>query len=198
MRPWGVLGGSFDPIHNGHILLAQEVYDKLNLEKVIFIPAYVAPHKIGQSFASAEARFAMTKLAVGDIPNFCVSDLELRRGNVSYTVDTMLELKRLYPNQEFYFIIGADSVPQLKTWNRIEELFGLVKFAAVYRPGYDDVLVKAQKDFGKNAERIIMVHTAEYDLSSTNIRQKVQLGQSIKDMVPTKVAEYIEKHGLYR
>lgn len=198
MRPWGVLGGSFDPIHNGHILLAQEVFNILNLEKMIFIPAYVAPHKIGQSYASAEDRFAMTKLAVENISDFCVSDLELRRGNVSYTVDTMIELKQLYPNQEFYFIIGADSVPQLKTWNRIEELFGLVKFVAVYRPGYDDVLAKARKDYGENAERIITIRTSEYDLSSTNIRQKVQLGQSIKDMVPTKVAEYIEKHGLYR
>jgi len=198
MSSWGILGGSFDPVHNGHIMLAQEVYHILNLEKVVFIPAYVAPHKIGQSFASAEDRLAMTRLAVEHIPDFCVSDLELQRGNISYTVDTMRELKRIYPDQDFYFIIGADSVPQLKTWNRVEELFGLVKFAAVYRPGYDDVLVKAQQDFGKEAERIIMLQTSEYDLSSTVIRQRVQSGQSIREMVPAGVAEYIEKHGLYR
>ncbi|MCQ2363056.1 MAG: nicotinate-nucleotide adenylyltransferase [Acidaminococcaceae bacterium] len=198
MRPWGILGGSFDPIHNGHILLAQEVRDRLQLEKVIFIPAYVAPHKIGQSFASAADRFAMTALAVEGINDFSVSDMELRRGSVSYTVDTMLELRKMYPRQEFYFIIGADSVPQLKTWNRIEELFSLVKFAAVYRPGYEDVLDRAREDFGRQAERIVMVHTTEYDVSSTAIRQKVQAGQSISDMVPAAVAEYIEKNGLYR
>lgn len=197
MRPWGILGGSFDPIHNGHILLAQEVRDRLQLEKVIFIPAYVAPHKIGQSFASAADRFAMTALAVEGINDFSVSDMELRRGSVSYTVDTMLELRKMYPRQEFYFIIGADSVPQLKTWNRIEELFSLVKFAAVYRPGYEDVLDRAREDFGRPAERIVMVHTTEYDVSSTAIRQKVQAGQSISDMVPAAVAEYIEKNGLY-
>lgn len=197
MRPWGILGGSFDPIHNGHILLAQEVRDRLQLEKVIFIPAYVAPHKIGQSFASAADRFAMTALAVEGINDFSVSDMELRRGSVSYTVDTMLELRKMYPRQEFYFIIGADSVPQLKTWNRIEELFSLVKFAAVYRPGYEDVLDRAREDFGRQAERIVMVHTTEYDVSSTAIRQKVQAGQSISDMVPAAVAEYIEKNGLY-
>lgn len=198
MRPWGILGGSFDPIHNGHILLAQEVRDRLQLEKVIFIPAYVAPHKIGQSFASAADRFAMTALAVEGINDFSVSDMELKRGSVSYTVDTMLELRKMYPRQEFYFIIGADSVPQLKTWNRIEELFSLVKFAAVYRPGYEDVLDRAREDFGRQAERIVMVHTTEYDVSSTAIRQKVQAGQSISDMVPAAVAEYIEKNGLYR
>ena len=141
---------------------------------------------------------AMTALAVEGINDFSVSDMELRRGSVSYTVDTMLELRKMYPRQEFYFIIGADSVPQLKTWNRIEELFSLVKFAAVYRPGYEDVLDRAREDFGRQAERIVMVHTTEYDVSSTAIRQKVQAGQSISDMVPAAVAEYIEKNGLYR
>ncbi len=198
MRPWGILGGSFDPIHNGHILLAQKVRDSLQLEKVIFIPAYVAPHKIGQSFASAADRFAMTGLAVEGISDFSVSDVELRRGSISYTIDTMLELKQMYPRQEFYFIIGADSVPQLKTWNRIEELFALVKFAVVYRRGYEDVLERAREDFGVRAERIVMVHTTECDVSSTAVRQKVQAGQSIRDMVPAAVAEYIGKNGLYR
>lgn len=198
MRPWGILGGSFDPIHNGHLMLAQEVRDRLQLEKVIFIPAYVAPHKIGQSFASAADRFAMTRLAVEGINDFSVSDVELKRGSISYTVDTMLELQELYPRQEFYFIVGADSVPQLRTWKRVEELFSLVKFAVVYRPGYEDVLERAREDFGVLAERLVMVHATEYDVSSTVIRQRVQAGQSIRDMVPAAVAEYIGKNGLYR
>ena len=198
MRSWGILGGSFDPIHNGHLFLAQEVYEKLNLEKIIFIPAYIAPHKIGQSFARAEDRFAMTKLAVEDNKHFVVSDMEIARKDISYTFDTIRALKDAYPTQDFYFIIGADSVSQLPTWHNIAGLFELTKFAVVYRPLYDEALLSAKKYFGKNGERIVAVSTKEYDVSSTQVRTLVQQGLDISHLVPKKVEEYIRANGLYR
>ena len=113
MKKLGILGGTFDPIHTGHIKSAQAVYEQLGLEKVLFIPAYIPPHKLDQEFAHAADRYNMTVLATEPYTYFDVSDIELKRSGVSYTIDTMTELKKLYPEYELYFIIGADSVPQL-------------------------------------------------------------------------------------
>lgn len=193
----GILGGSFDPVHTGHIGLARDVYGQLNLQQVIFVPAYVAPHKIGQSCAGAEDRYRMVELAVADVPYFAVRDIELRRGNVSYTVDTMRELCRHCPEQEFYFIIGADSVPQLATWHEIDELFKLVKFAVVCRSGYEEECKAARLSFGKNAERIVLVKTPEYTVSSTQVRQHLAQGLPLDGLVAPAVAQYIKERGLY-
>ena len=194
----GILGGSFDPVHTGHVALAMDVYEQLNLERVIFVPAYIAPHKVGQSYASAQDRYKMTELAVAGFRNFCVSDVELQRGNVSYTVDTMRELRRRYPeSQEFYFIIGADSVPQLATWHEIDELFKLVKFAVVCRSGYEEECKAARLSFGKNAERIVLVKTPEYAVSSTQVRQHLAQGLPLDGLVAPAVAQYIKERGLY-
>ncbi len=194
----GILGGTFDPIHTGHILSAQAVYEQLKLEKVVFIPAYVPPHKIGQRFAPAEHRYAMTCLAVAPYSYFEVSDIELRRSGVSYTVDTMREIKALHPQSDLYFIIGADSVPLLYTWNRIEELFQLVSFVVAYRPGYSNVIQTACQQLGDIArEKIILLPTPEYAISSTEIRHKIKNNESLKDLVPTAVENYIREHHLY-
>ena len=106
----GILGGTFDPIHIGHLRIAEAVYERIALEQIIFIPAFVPPHKVGQDYAPAEHRYAMTELAVKPYPHFIVSDMELRRSGVSYTIDTLRELRQIYPDKELYFIIGADSV----------------------------------------------------------------------------------------
>ena len=194
----GILGGTFDPIHTGHILSAQAVYEQLELEKVVFIPAYVPPHKIGQNFAPAEHRYAMTRLAIAPYPYFQVSDMELRRSGVSYTVDTMKEIKAAHPQSELYFIIGADSVPLLYTWNRIEELFQLVTFVVAYRPGYSNVIQTACKQMGNIVrERMILLPTPEYPVSSTEIRQKIRNNESLKNLVPPAVEDYIRQHHLY-
>lgn len=198
MKALGILGGSFDPIHNGHTMIAHDVYEKLDLEQVIFMPAYIAPHKIGCSFASPLDRYKMTELAIADVPYFCVSDVEFQKAGISYTVDTMRIIKKMFPLRDLFFIIGADSIPELETWHNIDELFSLVKFAAVYRVGYDEKIAIAKKKLGNNSKKIIMVQTPEYDISSTLIRDKVKMGQSIKGMVAPQVEKYILQKGLYR
>lgn len=194
----GILGGTFDPIHSGHLHLAEAVYKEMQLEQIVFIPAFVPPHKLGQDYAPAADRYAMTKLAVEPYPHFTVSDLELRRSGVSYTVDTVRELHALYPDTSLYFIIGADSVPQLHTWHHIRELLQLTTFVAAGRPGYEGVMAQVVQNLGPEAEqKIILLHTPEYDISSTDIRTRIRSSQSLEGLVPLAVEQYIYQHGLY-
>ena len=194
----GILGGTFDPIHNGHLFSAQAVYERLDLEKIIFIPAYIPPHKTGQDFARAADRYNMTVLATEPYTYFDVSDIELKRSGVFYTLDTMRELHRLYPEHELYFIIGADTVPQLHTWNKIYELFDLVTFVAAYRPGYGDVIELACEQLGDIArEKILLLDTPEYAVSSTEIRRRIRTGASLAGLVPQAVENYIKEQQLY-
>lgn len=195
----GILGGTFDPIHLGHLHMAEAVYASMELEKIIFIPAFVPPHKIGMEYAPAKARYAMTKIAVEPYPHFSVSDIELRRNGVSYTIDTLRELHALYPEKHLYFIIGADSVVQLHTWNSIYEMLDLATFVAAGRPGYAGVRSEVVRNLGAEAAaKIILLHTPEYDISSTAIRAQIRQNASLAGMVPQTVENYIYEHGLYR
>lgn len=195
----GILGGTFDPIHLGHLHMAEAVYNSLKLEKIIFIPAFVPPHKIGWDYAPATDRYAMTKLAVKPYPHFTVSDIELRRNGVSYTVDTLRELRSLYPEQKLHFIVGADSVVQLHTWNSIYEMLDLATFVAAGRPGYAGVRAEVVRNLGvEAAAKIILLHTPEYDISSTDIRNRIRERASLDGLVPPAVEKYIYDHGLYR
>ncbi len=194
----GILGGTFDPIHTGHICLAQAVHKYLQLEKVVFIPAYIAPHKVGMDCASAVDRYNMTALAVEKYPYFTVSDLEIKRCGISYTIDTIMEMQQLYPEYVLYFIIGADSVPLLYTWRRIEQLLQMITFVAAGRPGYGHVIEKACRQLGTAAkDKIILLDTPEYAVSSTDIRRRVKKGESLESLVPASVEKYIYGHGLY-
>lgn len=194
----GVLGGTFDPIHMGHLQMAEAVYRRMSLSQVLFIPAYVPPHKVGMYFATAEERYAMTELAVAAYPCFTVSDMELRRSGVSYTIDTIRELHKLYAEQQLYFIIGADSVAQLHTWHNIEEMLELITFVAAGRPGYDGVMEQVARRLGQRArERIILLDTPEYDISSTDIRARIRRQESLAGLVPQAVEQYIYRHDLY-
>lgn len=198
-RGLGILGGTFDPIHIGHLRIAEAVYERIALEQIIFIPAFVPPHKVGQDYAPAEHRYAMTELAVKPYPHFTVSDMELRRSGVSYTIDTLRELRHKYPEKELYFIIGADSVAQLHTWNSIEEMLQLATFVAAGRPGYEGVMEEVVHHLGAAAaERIMLLHTPEYDISSTEIRIRLHEGASLAGLVPRAVEQYINTHNLYR
>ncbi len=195
----GILGGTFDPVHIGHLRMADAVYKCMDLEQVMFIPAYVAPHKVGMDIAPADDRYAMTKLAIEPYSYFTVSDLELRRSGVSYTVDTLRELHRQYPEKQLYFIIGADSVEQLHTWNNIEEMLQLATFIGAGRPGYEGIMDNVVKNLGEEArQHIMLLNTPEYDVSSTDIRERIREGASLMNLVPKVVEDYIYAHGLYK
>lgn len=196
----GIMGGTFDPIHNGHLATVEFVRRKLGLEKVLFIPAYVAPHKIGGEFAPAHDRYQMTELAIKDNGYLELSDMELRREGVSYTYDTLVALKKQYEKEyELFFIIGADSVVALDSWHRVREIMEMCTFVAATRPGFAPVVENVIEDFGRlGSTSILWVDTPEVDISSTEIRERVKLGHSIKELVPQAVAEYIRQKDLYR
>ncbi len=195
----GILGGTFDPIHLGHLHMAEAVYSQIPLDEIVFIPAYVPPHKLGQDYAPAQHRYAMTKLAVQGYEHFAVSDIELVRSGVSYTVDTLRELHRLHPGRQLYFIIGADSLAQLHTWNSIEEMLQLAIFIAAGRPGYEGVMEEVVQNLGAEAAKnIILLHTPQYDISSTEIRTRLHEGRALAGLVPPQVEAYIREHNLYQ
>ena len=195
----GIMGGTFDPVHLGHLQTAKFIYEHLGLEKIIFVPAFIAPHKVGLEFAPAADRYRMTELATEPYPYFEVTDIELQRSGVSYTYDTVLELKKQYPGYELYFIVGADSVPQLNTWNHIYELLNEVTFVAVARPGYAKAFARAREYFGGlGEEKIMLLKMPEQPVSSTEIRECIKNGESIDGMVPEAVRDYILEKGLYR
>jgi len=196
----GIMGGSFDPIHNGHLKTAEIVYQQLGLEKIIFIPAYIAPHKIGMEYAPAEHRYQMTVLATKSNPNFEVSDIELMRKGVSYTYDTVASLYERYSDEyDLYFIIGADSLAALDTWNRVCDIMRLCTFVAATRPGFEPMIDKLIGYFGELVRtKVKWLETPKMDVSSTDIRQRVHDNSSIKGLVPPAVEEYIREKGLYR
>lgn len=196
----GIMGGSFDPIHKGHLETAEFVYQQLGLEKIIFIPAYIAPHKIGMEYAPAEHRYQMTLLATQGNTHFAVSDIELNRKGVSYSYDTVAALHEQYGDEyDLYFIIGADSVAALDTWTKVREIMALCTFVAATRPGFAPLVDKVIEYFGElGRTRIKWLNTPEMDISSTDIRQRVQENCSIRGLVPLAVEEYIHQKGLYR
>lgn len=194
----GILGGTFDPIHNGHIYLANAAYSALELDEVLLIPAYVAPHKVGLDFAPARDRYIMALLATEGTPYLKVSDIEINRTGVSYTYDTIVELQKLFPDYEMYFIVGGDTVPQLPSWHNIEQLLKMVTFVVVGRPGYDNVIQQAAAKLGPIVyDKVKMLATKEFSVSSTEIRNRIRQRRSLIGLVPDIVQEYIYVNGLY-
>jgi nicotinate-nucleotide adenylyltransferase len=193
----GILGGTFNPIHYGHLRMASETAFVLNLDKVLFIPSANPPHKKKEYILSSGNRYEMTKLAIRGNQKFQISDLELKRKGTSYTIDTIIELKNIYKKAILYFIIGSDSLAEIPTWKDCRGLVGLCRFVVVERPGYD--LVPIKKKFrnlfgGKNP---IFVGTQGLDISSTDIRNRVKERRPIKYLVPENIESYIKRKGLY-
>ncbi len=197
----GVLGGTFDPVHYGHLVAAEAARVEFDLEKVIIIPSGNPPHKQEQKITEPEHRYNMAVLAASSNPAFGVSGLEIGRGGISYTVDTVKDLKGIYgEDADIFFIIGADEVIGLSSWHRIRELAALCKFIVASRPGFDNFLL----------EQNIMEISSEYNakmfcieipllaISSTDIRNRVRNGKPIKYLLPEKVENYIKEKGLYR
>lgn len=198
----GIIGGSFDPVHMGHLIIAQDALERLELSEVVFIPAAVPPHKQHLQQAESDHRLNMLKLSLEADLRFSVSDIEIARGGVSYSIDTVQSLKAERPGVEWVMIIGADTLVDLHTWYKIDELLDLCDVASFLRPGEGSVadisdkiqLSKPCKE--KLLNNLIEAHLIE--ISSTEIRMRVAEGLGIRYLVPPEVEMYIYEHGLYR
>lgn len=197
----GLMGGTFDPIHYGHLVAAEEARTNFDLSKVIFIPAGNPPHKKDYTVTDAEHRYIMTALAVNSNPFFEVSRVEIDREGYTYTVDTLKWFKEKYKDAvEIFFISGADAILDILTWKKVEEVMNYCTFIAATRPGYTseqlERKVKEVKEiYGKD---IFVLEVTGMAISSTEIRKKVKNGQSIKYLLPEAVEYYILKNNLYR
>lgn len=185
----GILGGTFNPPHVGHLMIADQVRDQLDLDKILFLPTAEPPHSsVEKKTIAADIRVEMLDLATMDNPDFGMELYEVQTGGKNYTYDTMKALIDLYPGVDFYFIVGGDMIADLPTWHEIDKLVELVQFVGVNRPNY-----KAESDYP-----IIMVDVPLVDISSSKIRQKVATDCSIKYLVPESVRHYIAVEGLYQ
>lgn len=184
----GLLGGTFNPPHLGHLILAEQVGQQLGLDRVLFLPTNIPPHKEVEDLPSKEDRKNMVEKAIENNPLFGFDDVDLEREGKSYTYETMKRLYEKYPNAEFYFIIGGDMVETLPKWHKIEELRSMVQFVGVKRPGYAT----------ETNYPIIWVDTPATDISSTVIRKKIKEGCSVKYLVPERTLDYIEQKRLYK
>lgn len=199
MTKIGIMGGSFDPIHYGHLITAQSVLEQKNLDKILFIPAGNNPFKDKQDRKRRLDCFHMVKKAIADNPKFMVSDIELLTGGKSYTYNTIKTLLRKNKNVKFYFIIGADLIYDLDKWYKSPELFKLISFIVMDRPG-SNRLLHSKIDYLKkkyNAD-ITFVKVPEIEISSTQIRNKIKQGKSIKYLTKPSVVKYIKNNNLYR
>ncbi|MGB8644128.1 MAG: nicotinate-nucleotide adenylyltransferase [Anaerolineae bacterium] len=195
----GVLGGTFDPPHIGHLVIAEAARSKLGLSTVYFIPARQPPHKLDQPVTLMEHRLAMLRLALGDNPFFTLSLVEADRPGPSYTVDTIRELGQESPTgTEIFFIEGTDSLAALPTWHRPAELIQLCKLAVLQRPGYRADMQALQAQFPGIRSRVVFIHSPELSLSSHELQDRCRAGRPLKYLVPDGVADYIAEHTLYR
>ncbi len=193
----GLLGGTFDPVHLSHLILAEWARDELRLDKVIWIPGGRPPHKAGMPITVAEHRLAMVRLATADHRDFEVSTYELEQPGPNYTLHTVQHFRDRHPDDELTFLIGADSLHDLPTWHRPEEILQLCRMAAISRPGYDFTGLEAALPAAW-LERIDRLTAPTPALSSTEIRERVRRGRSLRYLVPDPVVEYIRERSLYR
>lgn len=191
----GIFGGAFNPVHNGHLALAEHYKKSLSLDRIIFIPTADPPHKPSDGLIDGKDRINMLNLCVGK--NELVSDMEFRRDGKSYTYLTLCELRELYPNEEFYLIVGADQFFYFEKWYKFEEIMSLatVVTAAREKNQYDEML-----DFKAEHPKLADVIVSEFDvidISSSQIRDMIKNGEDVSEFIPKKVNEYIKEHGLY-
>ncbi|MFD1399267.1 nicotinate-nucleotide adenylyltransferase [Lacticaseibacillus suilingensis] len=183
----GLLGGTFNPVHLGHLIMAETVGTQLGLSKVLFMPDNLPPHVDHKEAIPAPQRVEMLQAAIHDNPMFGLELIEVQRGGVSYSIDTMRQLTKAHPDTDYYFIIGADMVNYLPKWRAIDELLKLVHFVGVKRRGFAPT----------SPYPITWVDAPTIEISSSQIRTKIRTGQSIRYLVPDCVRNYIEKEGLY-
>jgi len=191
----GIFGGTFDPIHTGHLIIAEAIRTGMNLDEVMFVPVGSPPHKNGNNITDPHLRLEMVKLAIVNYPHFSVNDIEVKRKGRSFTIDTVNEFQELrqYRDDEFVLIIGGDNLLELEKWHKPDEILDAVETVVAVRPGFD--LTRAKKKFVK---KIQIFKTPLIDISSSKIRDMIHAGQSVKCWVPENVKKYIEEKGLYR
>jgi nicotinate-nucleotide adenylyltransferase len=196
----GVFGGSFDPVHMGHLTVAQDAVEQLELDRLIFVPAAVPPHKQEKALTEGHHRFEMLQLATEGNLSFEVSDMELQRGGVSYTFDTMRQIQFEHPGAELFFIVGLDSLTILHSWKNVEQLLELCTVVPFARGGEDPAKIAAKIQLSRDwktkiLERLIRIH--EVEISASEIRMRLAEGLSIRYLVPPEVGMYITEHHLY-
>ena len=197
----GIFGGSFDPIHTGHLMLAESARTEAGLDRLIILPAYESPFKVGLSNASSQDRMQMAVLAAEGNANMEVSSFDIDKGKVSFMVDLLIEMEDMIgPDDKLYFISGTDSILKIEKWKDSHVLLTRFGFVVGSRPGYrTEELTEHVEHLKKNyGTDIRIVDIPQVDISSTDIRQRCHDGRTIKYMVPEKVEEYIIQHGLYK
>jgi nicotinate-nucleotide adenylyltransferase len=185
----GLFGGTFDPPHTGHLIVAQDALIRLGLDRLIFIPAATPPHKQDREITPAAIRLAMLRAATAEDPRFEVDDLELRRGGPSYTVDTLRTYLTAQPDAELFLIVGADQYEEMHTWHEANEVRRLARLAVLSRAGCEAQQAK---------ERVAAVPVTRIDISATDIRKRIRAHEPIRYLVPVAVEELITRHRLYR
>jgi nicotinate-nucleotide adenylyltransferase len=192
-RRLGIMGGTFDPIHHGHLVAASEVAHLFALDEVVFVPTGQPWQKNGRKVASAEDRYLMTVIATASNPRFSVSRIDIDRPGPTYTVDTLREMRELHaPETEFFFITGADALEKMLAWHNAEDMFGLAHFIGCTRPGH------SLADPGLPEGKVSLVEVPALSISSTECRERVQAGEPIWYLVPDGIVQYINKRNLYQ
>ncbi len=197
----GIYGGAFNPVHNGHINLARKAKERLTLDKILFIPTAVPPHKTDDEFASRQDRYNMLALAIEDIDGAEISCMEFERGGKSYTYDTLVELKRIYPDDELFLIIGSDQLMSFHLWYRSGDILSMVSLCAGVRENEEEkhqMLHYAQNLDGLDYDRFYLFQFPAVRVSSSDIRQRIKNGMDISGLIPQKVYKYIIEKRLYR
>jgi nicotinate-nucleotide adenylyltransferase len=186
----GILGGTFNPVHIGHLVLAEQIRESLQLNSTVFIPAFIPPHKNNIGGVSPEDRCRMVEIAIQGNAAFCLSDVEIKKQGISYSVETLRLLhKQLGKGTNFFFITGSDSLEELSSWKNIQEVFNLSQFVIAGRPGFP---------LKKVPRQVKIVPITSLEISSTEIRKRIREGHSIRYLVPEGVREYIISKGLYK
>ena len=199
-RKIGIIGGTFNPIHVGHLIIAEMAFEQYELDKVLFMPASQPPHKIGEPIEEDVYRVAMVELAINDNPHFELSLLEINRQGLSYTSITMEQLADEYKDTEFYFIVGGDSIDAIETWREPGKILRLCHMVACIRNQLDTERLDQQIEYlnQKYQTRVYKLEVPKIDISSTVIRERLKSHNSVKYLVPDNVIDYIKKHGLYQ
>ncbi|NTW72853.1 MAG: nicotinate-nucleotide adenylyltransferase [Eubacteriaceae bacterium] len=196
----GILGGTFNPIHYGHLLLAESARDRLSLDKVIFIPTGNNPYKTDDQEVDSFHRYKMTELGIRSNDKFEVSDIEINRRGYTYTIDTLEELEKLYPGDSLFFITGADIIFEIDNWKKADQVLKKTSIITTFRPGYEqenlDVRIEELREL--YGAKIFKLYAPEMDISSSEIRSRIKHGYSIKYLLPEAVEDYIYKNDLYR